>query len=180
MDGTEDVVHLDVREDLRQGREPMSKILSAAKSLKPGQSLCLRATFEPIPLFTVLSSMGLDHEVRRLDEGDWQVMFRPRASGSPGNAAGRRRAEDAMPQLEADAWPDASRSLDNRGLTPPEPMMRVLEALEGLGPGAVLEVYNDREPAFLYPELEDRGVSVRTERLLRGVRLLLRKGTGAP
>lgn len=180
MDGTEEVVHLDVRDDLRQGREPMSKIVSAAKSLKPGQSLCLRATFEPIPLFKVLSSMGLDHEAKRLGEGDWQVLFKPRAGARSGAARGHRQDVGEAPQRDADDWPEVTRSLDNRGLTPPEPMMRVLEALEGLEAGAVLEVYNDREPAFLYPELEDRGVSVRTEHLLRGVRLLLRKGTVAP
>lgn len=180
MHDTNDVVHVDVRDDLRQGREPMAKILSAAKSLKPGQSLCLRATFEPIPLFKVLSSMGLDHEAQKLDEGDWQVMFRPGGDASPAKASERQPEADATPQPNAHDWPDASSSLDNRGLTPPEPMVRVLEALEGLGPGTVLEVYNDREPAFLYPELEERGVSVRTERLSHGVRLLLRKGAGTP
>lgn len=47
--------------------------------------------------------------------------------------------------------------LDNRGLPPPEPMVRILEALGQLPGGEDLVVLMDREPLFLYPELERRG-----------------------
>jgi len=47
--------------------------------------------------------------------------------------------------------------LDNRGLSPPEPMMRILEALEQLAPDGVLVAKMDREPIFLFAELHDRG-----------------------
>ncbi|MBI2767189.1 MAG: DUF2249 domain-containing protein [Chloroflexi bacterium] len=48
-------------------------------------------------------------------------------------------------------------SLDNRGLQPPEPMVRILEALQALPEGDRLEAIMDREPVLLYPELERRG-----------------------
>lgn len=48
--------------------------------------------------------------------------------------------------------------IDNRGLEPPEPMMRVLEALNRLQPNQLLRVRNDREPMFLYPRLDERGI----------------------
>jgi uncharacterized protein (DUF2249 family) len=48
-------------------------------------------------------------------------------------------------------------TLDNRGLQPPEPMVRILEALQALPDGDKLEVMMDREPVLLYPELERRG-----------------------
>ncbi|HEY7202706.1 MAG TPA: DUF542 domain-containing protein [Methylomirabilota bacterium] len=44
--------------------------------------------------------------------------------------------------------------LDVRGLEPPQPMLRVLEALDTADD---LEVWLDRRPVFLYPQLEDRG-----------------------
>jgi hypothetical protein len=47
--------------------------------------------------------------------------------------------------------------LDNRGLEPPEPLVRILEALNELGEGCVLESQLDREPLLLYPQLEQRG-----------------------
>jgi uncharacterized protein (DUF2249 family) len=47
--------------------------------------------------------------------------------------------------------------IDNRGLQPPEPMVRILEALSRLKAGETLEALMDREPLLLYPELERRG-----------------------
>lgn len=172
-------VLLDVRDDLRQGREPMTRILAAARSLAPGQSLCLRTTFEPIPLFRVLGSMGLEHDARRIAEGDWEVTFRPRSTGDrPAAGPAEPAASSASPDGPS-VWPAASVTLDNRGLLPPEPMVRVLEALEALPAGEVLEVWNDREPVFLLPELAQRGVEVRREPLGAGVKLRLRR-PGAP
>lgn len=52
--------------------------------------------------------------------------------------------------------------LDNRGLEPPQPMMRILEALETLPHDATLLAINEREPLFLYPELAERGYVYQT------------------
>lgn len=46
--------------------------------------------------------------------------------------------------------------LDLRGLEPPEPMRRALEAVEALEVGGTLEVITDREPKLLQRELERR------------------------
>ncbi len=47
--------------------------------------------------------------------------------------------------------------LDNRGLEPPTPMVRILEALEQLPEGQELTAHMDREPLLLYPHLANRG-----------------------
>lgn len=54
-------------------------------------------------------------------------------------------------------------SLDNRGLTPPEPMTRVLENLEKISRSHFLLVHNDRKPMFLYPHLDELGYHHSTE-----------------
>ena len=48
--------------------------------------------------------------------------------------------------------------LDNRGLEPPQPMMRTLAALESLNTGETLSIINDRRPMFLYEQLEEMGL----------------------
>lgn len=53
--------------------------------------------------------------------------------------------------------------LDNRGLEPPNPMIRTLEALEGMGPGEVLVIHNDRVPVYLLPQLADAGADYQVE-----------------
>ena len=66
--------------------------------------------------------------------------------------------------------------LDVRGLEPPQPMVRVLEALDRLAPGAELEVRHDRRPLLLYPQLDARGYAHETDEPEPGlVRIRIRR-----
>ena len=47
--------------------------------------------------------------------------------------------------------------LDLRGLEPPQPLQRALEALAQLPVGGSLTIHTDRRPMLLYPKLEERG-----------------------
>jgi uncharacterized protein (DUF2249 family) len=166
---------LDVRPILRAGGEPFAAIMQSVATLKPGQGLRLLATFEPVPLFKVLGAKGFAHNARRLNEGDWEVLFTPSAQ------AGREAAASApIAAKVAGPWPPPSSKLDNRGLEPPEPMIRILQTLEQMHAGEVLEVFNDREPHFLYPELKKRGHAIKTERQGEFYRLLIRRSDASP
>jgi hypothetical protein len=48
--------------------------------------------------------------------------------------------------------------IDVRGLNPPEPMIEILKLLDSEGISSVI-AHLDREPIFLYPELDERGWS---------------------
>ena len=163
---------LDLREDLRRGGEPLPRILQAVDQLAPEQGLRLLTTFEPLPLYAVLGRKGFGHEAIRHGEGDWEIRFRPGAAPAPAKPAAPRGA----PAASSDGWPAPSVFLDNRGLQPPEPMVRILDAFEHLDAGAVLEAVNERDPVFLYPELQARGAAIHTEKVQDGVRLLIRRG----
>ena len=161
---------LDVREELRRGGEPLSRIVQAIKELRPGQALRLLATFEPLPLYAVLGSKGFGHSAKRLSEGDWEVTFTPEAAPAKGPPSATASSNASV----AD-WPKPSTYLDNRGLEPPAPLVRILDALERLGAGQVLEALNERDPVFLYPELQTRGAAVHTDKVSGGVRILIRR-----
>lgn len=62
--------------------------------------------------------------------------------------------------------------LDNRGLSAPEPMLRILDALERLPANEILRAQMDRRPVFLFPELEERGYTYDLERQPEGWFLL--------
>lgn len=47
--------------------------------------------------------------------------------------------------------------IDVRGLEPPEPLIRILDALAALPAGATLHARTDREPCHLFGEAEQRG-----------------------
>ncbi len=147
------VVELDVREDLRQGREPFSRIMSAVAALRDDDVLRLRATFEPAPLFTVLGKRGFSHESTAHAADDWSVWFwRPTTPMAPVFVAPAISETDDVP-----ADDERTVYLDVRGFNPPEPMMRTLAALETLAPGRTLVQINSRVPQFILPMLAERG-----------------------
>lgn len=59
--------------------------------------------------------------------------------------------------------PRADIVIDARGLEPPEPMVRTMEALDHLEPAGKLLVLLPREPFPLYRALEINGFSWQTE-----------------
>ncbi|HUX32826.1 MAG TPA: DUF2249 domain-containing protein [Gemmatimonadaceae bacterium] len=69
------VVELDVRADLRAGRNPLSKIMAAADALARTEVLHLRATLAPVPLIGMLSERGLVYHMESHDDEDWSVWF---------------------------------------------------------------------------------------------------------
>jgi uncharacterized protein (DUF2249 family) len=148
---TETFAELDVRPLLREGGEPFGKIMEVIATLEPQQGVRLYATFKPVPLFHVLGSKGFDYEAKELDGGDWEVLFRRSATPA--------EAEPVAPAHTADTagWPEPVQQMDNRDLDPPEPMVRILAALETMAPGEVLSALLRREPLFLLPELAKRG-----------------------
>lgn len=164
------IVDLDVRDDLRNGREPFSRIMAARGALPPGGVLRLRATFEPLPLYTVMEKQGYDHSTERLADDDWRVWFYPRRRG------GATDAPEAPPTPSRDGDAPAAAGatgpgeavgdiivLDVRALEPPEPMVHTLATLETLPPGMTLLQINERVPQFLLPKLEELGFAYRVQ-----------------
>jgi uncharacterized protein (DUF2249 family) len=158
-------VPLDVRDDIGRGQEPFARIMATVRELGAGDVLVLRAPFEPIPLYDVLGKRGFGHWTERHRADDWSVWFYRVAAGGP----------KAPAPVHEPAGPDVLQ-LDVRGLEPPQPMVRVLEALDTLGPGQRLEVVHDRRPLFLYPQLDAQGFVHETEEPGPGlVRITIRR-----
>jgi uncharacterized protein (DUF2249 family) len=154
-------VEVDVRDDIRRGDEPFARIMAAVKALGAGETLVIRAPFEPKPLYTALGRRGLAHWTERLADDDWRVWFWP---------AGPASAAPAPPPAAGGT------TLDVRGLEPPQPMVQVLERLEALEPGGTLTVLHERRPMFLYPQLDARGFRHETDDSQPGVvRIVIRR-----
>lgn len=66
--------------------------------------------------------------------------------------------EPTSPQGGSRTWRTADAiHIDVRGLQPPEPMIAILRLIDSGTVGDVLVAHLDREPIFLYPELDERG-----------------------
>ncbi len=160
------IVDVDVREDLRAGREPFGRIMRAVEALPSDGVLRVRAIFEPVPLYGVLGKRGLAHFTERFAPDDFRVWFhREGAEGA------------AVPAVAADTPSEGDDVvvLDVRGLEPPEPMVRTLEALAAMPRGKTLVQLNVRVPQLLLPKLEERGFTYEVREQSRDlVRVLIR------
>jgi len=133
------VRELDVRPMLASGQGPLGAILEVVRTLLPGQALRLIAPFEPAPLYAKLGDMGYAHATRRRDDGAYEIVFTPPPP---------RRPDPLL--------------LDLRGLEPPQPMMRVLEALDTLPEGGAIVALTRFRPVHLLELLEARGFAAET------------------
>lgn len=77
------IVTLDVREDIRQGREPFEKIMAAVDRLEPDETLLLINSFEPRPLYRVMVRNGFAHWAEETADGTWKVYFRRETGRAP-------------------------------------------------------------------------------------------------
>lgn len=145
----EHITDLDVRDDLRRGAEPFRRIMQAQATVPTGGVLRVRAIFEPVPLYAVLGRQGFTHFTERLADDDWRVWFH-RGAAEPVAAA-------ALAAVSEEPADHDLVVLDVRGLEPPDPMTRTLEALEQLPPDKALLQINARVPQFLLPLLAERG-----------------------
>lgn len=155
------IITVDVREDIRDGREPFSKIMNAAAACQIDEQLLVIAPFEPVPLFRVLEKQGFSHTSQPVAAGDWEVCFMRTSNPLPLQAslAGASQASSR----DCEFTQTNVVQVDARGLEPPQPMIQILESLARLPDGAQLQARTDRRPMHLYAELEERGFTAETQ-----------------
>lgn len=182
---------LDARPILDRGEEPFSQIMAAVSQVPEGQQFVLLARFEPLPLYTVLARRGFQAYAICHAPDDWEVHFYlggsapSPASQEPGEAAAVvvpaseiQHVESGTLGASASDWgrADTTITIDVRELVPPEPMMRILEAVAQLEPGQRLLVHHARYPVHLIPRLEELGCRhAARERADGGVDLLIER-----
>ncbi|HET7769317.1 MAG TPA: DUF2249 domain-containing protein [Chloroflexota bacterium] len=109
---------------------------------------------------------GLDAAamVRALNEAAHVPVDADSADPEVASAPPETRSPD-VPEREAETAEAPVVHIDVRELPPPEPMLRILEALEHLPPGSTLLVTHARRPIYLYPRLDALGCTHETREL---------------
>ncbi|MFZ5479871.1 MAG: DUF2249 domain-containing protein [Myxococcota bacterium] len=140
---------LDARPLLDAGLEPFAEVMRALRSLAPGEVLTVLAPFEPAPLLRLMGDRGWETHVA------WEGYVCRASFWLPPDKTLDPEPVEFGERLERrpGGW-----RLDVRGLEPPRPLELVLAAIEE--PGSLpLTVVHHREPALLFPRLEERGLT---------------------
>lgn len=162
-------ITLDVREEIRNGGDPFSRIMNTVAALHPDGEMLLLAPFEPTPLFSVLRKHGFSHVSRRTQSGDFEVLFTRDSKAQPNwnekRDHGISPANPVEPRCRQDAGSTLAQivEVDARGLEPPQPLVKILEAVAALPHGTELHGLTDRRPMHLYAQLEERGFAAATQ-----------------
>jgi TusA-related sulfurtransferase len=166
MDRIGQTVELDVRPYLLKKLEPFKIIMDTVKELNKEDIFILHATFKPTPLFGLMKTKGYAHKVEKIESDHWVITFV------------HKKSEHTLEDLEdyqadpeslddqgclADSPPSQIHELDNRGLEPPQPMIRTLKKLEEALSGDEVIIHNDRVPVFLIEELNTLGYNYDVE-----------------
>lgn len=159
---TTNITTLDVRPDFRSGQHPCDKIQNALGNVRAGEALRLLVPFEPVPIYEVARNKGLTHEAKPIGGGEWEILFAP-ATEAPASAEASRPAEHSCRCGGNKSEPTEILDVDARGLEPPQPMVKILEALTAFPDEALLRARTDRRPVHLYPMLEARGFTGESE-----------------
>lgn len=152
--GTHRARTLDVRGILSKGGDPFRLIVDTTRGLAADEALHLVVGFDPKPLRLVMKTFGRSAHTEKRDDAV-HVWFYRQGGGSAAAAKEERPGDERVPLREPI-------HLDVRGLEPPNPMIKILETLAELGPGAQLVVRHHRDPVLLYEKLAVRGYAART------------------
>lgn len=149
-------VHLDVRPMLARGEEPLGDVMRTAAPIAVGHTLILDAPFDPAPLRRVLAGKGFVSHPAQIDDCHWRITFlrQSREAVSPQTDIPSPRSEGVR------SWREGGIThIDVRGLEPPQPMLAILRLVDDPASGPTIVVHHEREPMFLYPELDQRSWS---------------------
>lgn len=171
----EQIIKLDVRPLIEEGKDPLNNILKKIKGLFPGQVLEIVNSFEPAPLMLLLKRQGFESHSEVINDNLVQTYFYKATDAMP---AGENSAE-----LSSAGWDKIIQryegklqTIDVRRLEMPLPMVTILETLDKLATDEALFVYHKRIPVFLLPELKERKLDYRIKEICDGeVHLLIFK-----
>ena len=184
-----EIVELDVRPIIAEGKDPFGYINKTAKKIKPEQILLIINDFEPIPLVDYLIGKNFIHWMKQDDEGNyltyfklnckkqnfWQRLFgkkdMPCRFHSVEKKTDNKEDKKLHNDIEIPEQKDGDferikqqyegnfEEEDVRDLEMPLPMQTILERIEKLPEGKALFVHHKRIPQFLLPELKKRNFS---------------------
>lgn len=167
---TKTIVELDLRPLECSQRHGL--IFQTWATLKKGESFVITNDHDPLPVRMQFErQFGGAHYWEYLEEGNGVFKIRicrveETDDLKPIRMCGTERSV-------ADAPAASGQELDLRDLEPPQPMVAVLEALEGLEKGQSLTALLDRRPIHLFPELEARKAGYRCEERSDGAWVLV-------
>jgi hypothetical protein len=151
------ITSLDVRQDIKSGKDPFLKIISALDGVGFNDYLEVINSFEPVPLIKILKEKNYDCSLRKEGHVIYTYIHKKETS-LPMQA--RKTDPNAIFDKKLSEYGNSLRQLDVSKMEMPGPMLSILKELESLPADFALHVKHRRVPQLLLPELKDRGINI--------------------
>lgn len=157
------IVTLDVRGILKQGKDPFNDIMKALASLNKGNALKIINTFEPTPLIAILSKKGYSYNTVVIEKQLVHTYFikETKEVMDSNEIIGDSNHEEIAQVLKS--FPGNIKEINVCDLEMPMPMSVILNELTSLPDDHLLFVHHKKVPKFLFPELAERGYQWRIQ-----------------
>jgi TusA-related sulfurtransferase len=146
---------LDVRPFLAKGEDPFNILQKALKKLEIDEVLEVLIDFEPIPLIRIQEKKGY-LTLTVVEEGVYHTYFKAGElikEEAPISNEGIKTISESDYNNLVNTYPGEIINLDVRNLEMPEPLVKILEAIEILDESTGLKIFHKKIPQHLLPEL---------------------------
>ncbi len=173
-------VRINAIELLENDIDPFDTIRKKLKTLAPDEALEITVDFIPSPLIEIFTKQGFKACVLKKDNVYYTYFYKPYKKAGFWERIKKRlglvkEKHDGIPpsghscekdfDMVLEKYRNRLEKIDVRNLEMPQPMMKILEALEKLKPGVALFVEHKRIPQFLIPELEKKNYLWTTKKI---------------
>lgn len=169
------ITELDVRPILAGGKDPFNTIMDVLGKLPTDTILKLVNSFEAVPLIKILTKKGYDYFTVNSEDKLVVTYFKKTRELTPEVSAVHLSAE-ANQDFDKllNAFGNSVVQLDVREFEMPQPMVKILNALEKLPKDHALFVQHKKIPQYLLPELAEQHFNWRIKEIAEGnVQLLI-------
>lgn len=158
------VVSLDVRPILQYGLDPLKSIMTKVNELKKYEILEITNSFLPSPLINLFTKRGFGYRI--LEQSLEKVVVQFCVYEQKIELSNVVQIDESNDwQYLYDKYKNQWKEIEVRQMQMPMPMITILNELDQLEKGEVLFVRHHKLPVFLLPELSDRKVTYRINRL---------------
>jgi len=157
------IIDLDVREILKEGKDPFNKIMDALANLSNNSALKIINTFEPTPLISILVKKGYMYQTVVVEKQLVYTYFRKILEVNNVNKEVVNESSSEEIDRILKYFGTNIKEIDVRLLEMPLPMSLILNELSALPDDYILFVHHKKIPKFLFPELAERGYQWRVQ-----------------
>lgn len=151
-----EIVDLDVREMLKQSKDPFNVIMAAIEKLPLGSSLNIINTFEPIPLINILTKKGYAYKTVQKEKMLVYTYFKKINSTINQETSKEKNPIEYTSEQLLEKYKSKIKEISVKHLEMPLPMVTILSELSSLPADHLLYVHHKKTPQFLFPELVER------------------------